>query len=163
MCLHAESLQSRTTLCDPMDCSLLGSSVHGILQVRILEWIVMPSPKGSSWPRDRTCISYISHICRLVRAFLVAQLVKNLSAIWEAWVRSLSWEDPLDKGTAAHSSILENSMNHVVHGVTKSQMRLSYFHFFTTSSTWKAHNKGMAQIIPCLPNTWAPCHRNWAV
>ena len=39
-------------------------------------------------------------------AFLVAQLVKNLPAIWETWVRSLGWEDPLEKGTAAHTSIL---------------------------------------------------------
>ena len=37
---------------------------------------------------------------------LVAQLVKNLSSMWEMWVRSLSWEDPLEKGTATHSSIL---------------------------------------------------------
>ena len=37
---------------------------------------------------------------------LVAQLVKNLSAIWEIWVRFLCWEDSLDKGTATHSSIL---------------------------------------------------------
>ena len=40
------------TLCDPMDCSLPGSSVHGILQARILEWVAMPSSKGSSQPRD---------------------------------------------------------------------------------------------------------------
>ena len=39
-------------------------------------------------------------------ASLEAQLVKNLPAIWETWVRSLGWEDPLEKGTAAHSSIL---------------------------------------------------------
>ena len=39
-------------------------------------------------------------------AFLVAQLVKNLPAMWEAWVRSLGWEDPLEKGKATHSSIL---------------------------------------------------------
>ena len=39
-------------------------------------------------------------------ASLVAQLVKNLSAMWETWVRSLSWEDPLEKGTATYSSIL---------------------------------------------------------
>ena len=36
------------TLCDPMDCSLPGSSVHGILQARILEWVAMPSSRGSS-------------------------------------------------------------------------------------------------------------------
>ena len=39
-------------------------------------------------------------------ASLVAQLVKNLPAMWETWVRSLSWEDPLEKGKATHSSIL---------------------------------------------------------
>ena len=36
----------------------------------------------------------------------VAQLVKNLPAMWETWVRSLGWEDPLEKGTTTHSSIL---------------------------------------------------------
>ena len=42
------------TLCDPMDCSLPSSSVHGILQARILEWVAMPSSKGYSQPRDWT-------------------------------------------------------------------------------------------------------------
>ena len=42
------------TLCDPMDCSPQGSSVHGILQARILEWVAMPFSKGSYWPRDQT-------------------------------------------------------------------------------------------------------------
>ena len=48
-CMHA---QLCLTLCYPMDCSLPGSSVHGISQLRILEWITMPSPRGSSWPRN---------------------------------------------------------------------------------------------------------------
>ena len=39
-------------------------------------------------------------------ASLVAQLVKNLPAVWETWVQSLGWEDPLEKGTAAHPNIL---------------------------------------------------------
>ena len=39
-------------------------------------------------------------------ASLAAQLVKNLLAMWDTWVQSLSWEDPLEKGTATHSSIL---------------------------------------------------------
>ena len=46
-------LQSCLTLC-PMDCIPPGSSVHRILQARILEWVAMPSSKGSSWPRDQT-------------------------------------------------------------------------------------------------------------
>ena len=48
------------TLCDPMDCSPPGSSVHGILQARILEWVAIPFSRGSSGPRDRTQVSYIT-------------------------------------------------------------------------------------------------------
>ena len=48
------------TLCDPMDCSPLGSSVHGILQARILEWVAVSFSRASSRPRDWICISYIS-------------------------------------------------------------------------------------------------------
>ena len=58
-CMHAKSLQLCPTLCDPMDCSLPGSSVPGILQARILEWIAMPSSRGFSQPKDGTCISCI--------------------------------------------------------------------------------------------------------
>ena len=45
------------TLCDPMDCSLPRFSVHGILQARILEWVVISCSRGSSWPRDGIHIS----------------------------------------------------------------------------------------------------------
>ena len=64
-------------------------------------------------------------------AFLVAQLVKNLPAMWETWVRFLDWEDPLEKGKATHSrnSGLVNSMDCILHGVTKSQTQLSDFPF----------------------------------
>ena len=44
-------------LCDPVDCNPPGSSVHGILQARILEWVAMPFSRGSSQPRDRTWVS----------------------------------------------------------------------------------------------------------
>ena len=47
-CTHAQSTQSCLTLCDPVDCSLPGCSVHGIFQAGILEQVVIPSPKGSS-------------------------------------------------------------------------------------------------------------------
>ena len=53
--------QSRPTLfATPMDCNLPSSSVHEILQARILEWVAISFSRGSSWPRDRTCISCIS-------------------------------------------------------------------------------------------------------
>ena len=58
----AKLLQLCLTLCDPMDCSLSGSSVHGILQAGILEWVAMPSSRGSSPPRYQTCVSYLSYI-----------------------------------------------------------------------------------------------------
>ena len=48
------------TLCDSMDCSPLGSPVHGSLQARILEWVAMPSSRGSSQPGDRIQVSCIA-------------------------------------------------------------------------------------------------------
>ena len=60
MCMRAKLLQSCLTLCNPMDCSLPRSSVHGILQARILEWVAMPSSRGSSQHRDWTHISGIA-------------------------------------------------------------------------------------------------------
>ena len=49
--------QSHLTLCDPVDCSPPSSSVHGIFQARILEWGATSFSRGSSQPRDQTCIS----------------------------------------------------------------------------------------------------------
>jgi len=67
--------QSCLTLCDPMDCSPPGSSVHGILQARILEWVAMPSSTGSSRPRDRTRVSCVS--CTAGRFFTAEALGKT--------------------------------------------------------------------------------------
>ena len=53
----AQSLQSRLSLCDLMDCSPSGSSVHGLFQARILVWVATPSSRGSSQARDRTRIA----------------------------------------------------------------------------------------------------------
>ena len=63
----AQSLQSCPTVCDPMDYSLLGSSVSGILHARILEWVPMPSTRGSSQPKEWTCVSCISSIAGRIR------------------------------------------------------------------------------------------------
>ena len=54
---EGEVVQSCPTLCDPVDCNLLGFSIHGILQARILEWIAMSFSRGSSRPRDQTGVS----------------------------------------------------------------------------------------------------------
>ena len=58
-CMHAELLQWYLTLCRPMDCRLPDSSVHGIFQARILEWVAMLSSRGSSRPRDWTHLSWV--------------------------------------------------------------------------------------------------------
>ena len=63
----------------PMDCSPLGSSVHRILQTRILEWVAVPFSRGSSWPRDQTHISAI---------FCIAGRFFTHSAPWEAQTHS---------------------------------------------------------------------------
>ena len=59
-CAVCLATQSCLTLCDPMNCSPPGSSVHEILQARILEWVVMPASRGSSQPRDQTQASPIA-------------------------------------------------------------------------------------------------------
>ena len=69
---------SNGQLFDPMDHSLPGSPVHGILQAGILKWVAMPSSWGSSWCRDWTCISYVSCIGRRVFA---------TSSTWEALLK----------------------------------------------------------------------------
>ena len=68
-------------------------------------------------------------------AFLVAQLVRNPPAVWETWLPSLAWEDPLEKESyPLQYSGLENSMDCTVHGVAKSQTQLSGFRFLPTSN-----------------------------
>ena len=78
----------------------------------------------------------ISYSLQYSWAFLVVRMIKNPCAMRKTWVRSLGWEDPLEKGTATHSSILawripwtEGAWQATVHGVTKSQTGLSDFHF----------------------------------
>ena len=84
--MRTKSLQSCLTLWDPMECSLPGSSVHGILQARILEWVAMPSSKRSSPPRDQTHISWGSCISCIAGRFFTTEpsgkpTVKYSSAI----------------------------------------------------------------------------------
>ena len=56
---ETEVAQPCPTLCDPLDCSLPGSSLHGILQARVLEWVAISFSRGSSRPRNRTQVSHI--------------------------------------------------------------------------------------------------------
>ena len=60
---ESEVTQLCLTLCDPMDCSLPGSSIHGIFQARVLEWVAISFPRGSSRPRDQTQVSCVVGRC----------------------------------------------------------------------------------------------------
>ena len=87
LCLVTRSCPA---LCDPMDCSPLGSSVHGILQARILEWVGMPSFRGSSQPRDQTQVSHIAG------GFLTISSLK-------LHLKSHSWGSQSPPGSPRHS------------------------------------------------------------
>ena len=112
-----------------MDWGRPGSSVHGILQARILEWVAMLSSRGSFQTRDQTQVCRITgrsftiwatreahyeHLVYIIYTYkyrlywdsLVAQTVKHLPIMQETQVRSLGREDPLEKVMAMHSSIL---------------------------------------------------------
>ena len=127
LCVH-----SCLTLCNPMDCSPPDSSVHGIFQASIREQVAISFSRGSSQTKDWTgvplCLLHWQTgslptgplrkapmstperaAVQLASAWwvsLVAQRVKNLPAMWETWVQSPGWDDPLEEGMAAHSSIL---------------------------------------------------------
>ena len=76
--VHAKLLQSCLTLCDPVDCSSPGSSVHGNLQARILKWLAVPSSRGYSRSRDWTWVSHVSCTCR--RVLLYTHSLKGAKA-----------------------------------------------------------------------------------
>ena len=88
------------TLCDPMDCSLPGSSVHGIFQAIVLEWIAISFSRGSSQPRDRTRVSSIVEMLTLYRlshqgSHYVSVFKYNFIHLKKQWLhitfRNTSW------------------------------------------------------------------------
>ena len=97
----AKSFESCPTLCEPMDCSLPGSSVHGILQARIFKWAAMPYFSGSCQlsikPTSFTTPELAGGFFTTSWASLVAQRLKCLPTMQETWVQSLGQEDPLEK------------------------------------------------------------------
>ena len=79
----AKLLQLYPTLCDPMDCRPPGSSVHGILQARLLEWLAISSSRASSWCKDRKCVSHVS---------CAGRQVFTSNANWEAHLKFRKWK-----------------------------------------------------------------------
>ena len=85
VCMSTKSFQQWPTLCISTDCCPPGSSVHGILLARILEWVAIPSSRGSSQPRDRTCISLLHLLHWQVGSLPLAPPGKPLACMqWKA-------------------------------------------------------------------------------
>ena len=83
-CMHVRA-QSCPILCNPMDCSPLGSSVHGIFQAKILEQVAKRPSRGSSWPRDRTSVSWISCTGRQILFLCVSLGISQLLRLYRLW------------------------------------------------------------------------------
>ena len=84
--------QSCLTLCNSMNYSPLGSSVQGILQARILEWVAILFSRGSSWSRDRTWVSHIASRFFMVWATIVSVALNTRCQYWDSgklWLLSL--------------------------------------------------------------------------
>ena len=106
--------QSCLILCDSMYCSPSSSSVHGIFQARILEWVVISNSRASSQPRDRTCNSCVICIGRQILYHCAVEIFglprwlsgKRIHLPMQEiqYVQSLGQEDPLEE-MATHSSI----------------------------------------------------------
>ena len=99
-------------------------------------------------------------------ASLVAQLVKNPPAMWDIWVRSLGWEDLLEKGKATHSSILAWRIPWTVQPMRSQRVRRYwdfYFHF-TFTFWWLSGKESACQCRKCRFNPWVgkmPWRRKW--
>ena len=93
VCVSVCAVLSRVLLfCNPMYCSPPGFSVYGILQERILEWVVIFSSRGSSWPRDLTHVSCISCVCRgILYHYATWEAIKGFGFIqWLEWFNTES-------------------------------------------------------------------------
>ena len=118
-----------SSLCDPMDCSRPGSSVHAIFQARILEWIAISFSRGSSQPKGQTLVFSV---------WATSESACNAgdSGLVPRWGRSPGERN----GNTLQYSCLENPMDRgawpaTVHGVAKSWTQLSDFTFFFFGNT----------------------------
>ena len=110
--LHQKVTQSCLTLCDPMECSLPGSSIHGILQARVLEWVAISFSRGSSRPRDQTRVSCIAGRC---------------FTIWATRETPITYLENPKKSTKKNPLELVNSVKlHDTKSICKNQL-----HFYT--------------------------------
>ena len=133
--LYEETVVSVTlpcpTLFDPMDCSPLGSSVHGISQARILEWVAISYSRGSSWPRDQTHISCIGR--RILYHWAAWEVHCTCITVLKAKFEGLSLTF-LKCSTSGSHNIL-GFISHSYNSLDK--FTHSFFKNFIGNKTWK--------------------------
>ena len=126
---ESEITQSCLTLCDPIDCKLLGSSIHRILQARILEWVAISFSRGSSWPRAWTQVS-----CIAVRHFTIwaTPVGSPAGSVGRMWLSGLEehqdlpyawpWVHP-NPGNRSHSSARAQAPDHFAHRIQRMHLK----------------------------------------
>ena len=114
------------TLCNPMDCSPPGSSVHGILQARILAWVAIPFSRGSSWPRDWTQVICIA--CRLLGWTVSPKKICPRNAKWAFGSITIDKASGSDGIPAGLFQILKDNAVKVLHLICQQIWKLSSGH-----------------------------------
>ena len=113
--------QSCLTVCNPMDCSPPGSSVHGILQTRILEWVATPFSRGCSWLRSQTLFSCIAGrfftIWALGKPWIRIRYTNYPNTVLGPGNKNLKvfWEDKPRSGTMASGSRHQEFWKHFIY------------------------------------------------
>ena len=131
----AQSLQSCPTLWDAMDCSPPGSSVHGILQARILEWVAMLSSRGSFQHRDWTLVFCVSCIAAAAAA---ANSLQSCLTLW----------DPMDCSLPGFS----------IHGILQARTLEWVAISFSNAWKWKVTVKSLSHVR-LLATPWTAAHQ----
>ena len=148
---RSEVTQPCLNLCVPMDCSLPGSSIHGIFQARIWEWVAISFSRRSSWPRDWTQVSCIEGICFTIWAtrefdsLLNSKLLSKV-LIWDCTFFQMSLEKTLRNMKSDNSnSYISYTHTHthtpyflILICVKKKQVifRLMFIQYYLLSTAW---------------------------
>ena len=137
----AKLLHLCLTLCDHVGCRQPGSSVHGILQARVLEWVAISFSRGSSWPRDQAHISFIAG--GFFTAEPLGKLLHLSTLHQKPWVMGLSW----------WSSGWESACQCRGH---RCDPWSGKFPHATEELSSKCHNDWISALEPMSHNPWAP-------
>ena len=139
MCIYMNSESEVSQLCLtlwPVDCSPSGSSVHGILQARILKWVAISFSRGSSRPRDRTQVSHIAGRCFNLWGTREAHIYKNAAAATKSRQSCPTLCDPIDRSPPG------SSVPGILQARTLEWVAIS----FSNAWKWKVKVKSLSRV-----------------